>query len=132
MEAIVNGKNLGISKKTSVEICNLIRNKTTEKAKIILEKVIEGKQAVPYTRFVANIPHRKGKIRTGRYPLKASKEILNLVKSVESNAKNNGMSSKLIISHISTHKGNNQSRYGRKVGKQAKRTHIKIMVKEKK
>ena len=47
---------------------------------IILEKVIEGKQAVPYTRFVANIPHRKGKIRTGRYPLKASKEILNLVK----------------------------------------------------
>jgi len=38
MEAIVNGKNLGISKKTSVEICNLIRNKTTEKAKIIRQK----------------------------------------------------------------------------------------------
>jgi large subunit ribosomal protein L22 len=132
MEAIVNGKNLGISTKTSVEICNLIRNKTTEQAKKILHRVIEKKQAVPYKRYFKEIPHRKGKIMTGRFPSKASKTILDLINSAEGNAQNKGMSSKLIVFHISAHKGNAQSRYGRKMGKKAKRTHIKIIVKERK
>ncbi|MBS3135184.1 50S ribosomal protein L22 [Candidatus Woesearchaeota archaeon] len=132
MEAIVNGNNLGISTKISVEICSFIRNKNTEKAKKMLEKVIQKKQAVPYKRYLKDIPHRKGNIATGRYPIKASRVILDLIKSAESNAKNKGMSSNLVISHISAHKGNAQSRYGRKIGKKAKKTHIKIIVKEKK
>ena len=40
------------------------------------------------------------------------------------------LSSNLIIDHISASQGESQARYGRKVGKQAKRTHIKIIVKE--
>ena len=132
MEAIVNGINLGISTKTSVEVCRFLRRKTTDKAKKILERVIEKKQAIPYQRYLKEIPHRKGKIATGRYPLKASKTILDLIKSAESNAKDKGMSSNLIITHISAHKGETQSRYGRKMGQQAKKTHIKITVKEKK
>jgi len=131
MEAIINGKNLGISRKISVEVCRLIRNKPTDTAKKILQRVIEKKQAVPYKRYLKEIPHRKGKMATGRYPLKTSKTILDLIKSAEANAKDKGMSSKLIISHISAHKGESQSRYGRKIGQQAKRTHIKIIVKEK-
>lgn len=132
MEAIVNAKNLGISTKKSVEICRLIRNKSTTAAKKILERVIEKKQAVPYKRYLREIPHRKGNIAAGGYPIKASKVILLLIKSAESNAQNKGMSSNLLISHISAHKGERQSRYGRKIGKKAKRTHIKIVVQEKK
>ena len=37
-----------ISKKQSVEICSLLRGKTTEKAKAILQNVIDMKEAVPY------------------------------------------------------------------------------------
>lgn len=132
MEAIANGRNLGISTKTSVEICRFIRGKNTENAKKRLQRVIEKKQAVPYKRYLKEIPHRKGKIATGRYPLKASKTILDLIKTAEANAQNKGMSSNLIITHISAHKGESQSRYGRKIGKKTKRTHIKIVVQEKK
>jgi len=132
MEAIVNAKNLGISAKASVEICNMIRNKPIETAKKILERVIEKKQAVPYKRFNMEIPHRKGNIAAGKYPVKASETILSLVKNAEANAENKGMSKNLTITHISAHKGQKQSRYGRKVGKKAKRTNIKIIVQEKK
>lgn len=132
MEAIANGINLGISRKESVEICRLIRNKPVDKAKKILERVIEKKEAVPYKRYLMSVPHRKGKIGPGRYPVKASEKILLLIKSAEANAENKGMSKNLVISHISAHKGETQSRYGRKMGKKAKRTHIKIIVKEKK
>ena len=131
MEAIVNVKNLGISTKTSIEVCSLIRNKSTEKAKKILERVIEKKQAVPYKRHFKEIPHRKGNMMTGRYPIKTSQEILSLIKSAEANARYKGMSQNLIISHISANKGEGQARYGRKIGRKAKRTHIKIIVKEK-
>ena len=132
MEAEVNGINLKISRKISVEICRLIRNKTTAEAKKILERVLVKKEAIPYKRYTGNIPHRKGKMAGGRYPLKASKTILDLVKNAESNAKHKGMSSELVISEISAHKGESQSRYGRKMGQQAKRAHVMIVVKEKK
>jgi large subunit ribosomal protein L22 len=132
MEAIANGTSLKISTKQSVEICRLLRNKSTEKAKAILERVIEKKQAVPYLRYKKEIPHRKGEMMTGRYPIKASQEILKMIKNAESNATNKGMSSNLIISHISAHKGASTPRYGRKVGREGKNTHIKITVSEKK
>ena len=131
MEAIANGINLAISRKESVEISRLLKNKSTERAKKILENVMEKKEAVPYRTYNSSVPHRKG-IGPGRYPMKASGKILSLLKSAEANAENKGMSKNLIISHISVHKGETQSRYGRKMGKKAKRTHIKIIVKERK
>ena len=100
MEAIANGKNLGISTKTSVEVCRFVRGKTTENAKKMLQRVIDKKQAVPYKRYLKEIPHRKGNIATGRYPFKVSKTILELIKTAEANALNKGMSKNLIITHI--------------------------------
>ena len=132
MEAIANGTNLAISRKESIEICRLLRNKSTERAKKIHENVIEKKEAVPYRVYNGSVPHRKGKVGPGRYPMKASGRILSLIKSAEANAENKGMGKSLIISHISVHKGETQSRYGRKMGKKAKRTHVKIIVVEKK
>src|SRR3989344_1706060 len=101
MDAIIKGNNLGISRKASIEICSFIRNKTTENAKKILEKVIQKKEAVPFKRFTGNIAHKRGNIAAGRYPIKASQAILNLIKGVEANARHKGMSSNLVIDHIS-------------------------------
>ena len=129
MEAKVNARNLRISMKESYEVCNLIRNKTAEKAKSILNDVINMKSAVPYKRYLRDTPHRAGNMAAGRYPIKACTEILKLIKSAEANAQNKGLSQNLIISHISAHKGSKQFHFGSKRRTLMKNTHIDLVVK---
>ena|SRR3989344_1723631 len=128
--ATIRGLHLPISLKTSIEICNFLRYKPTTKAKQILERVIEKKQAIPYKRFVTEMPHRRGKMATGAFPVNASKEILKLIKSVEANAQHVGLSSDLILAEMRASKGPLQWHYGRKRRQKMKRTHIVISVKE--
>jgi len=60
---------------------------------------------VPYKRYTRNIPHRKG-MCTGRYPQKAAKEFLNVLKNAESNAAYKGLDSEnMRITHVATKKG---------------------------
>ena len=99
MEAIVNAKNLRISTKHSVEVCNLIRGKSTEKAKFLLNEVMQFKKAVPYKKYLRDLSHKPG-IAAGRFPIKTCNEILKIIQSGEKNAQNKGLSSNLIISHI--------------------------------
>jgi len=131
MEYKINAKDLGISTKISVEICNLLRNKPVKKAQQILERVTEQKQAVPYKRYNKEIPHRAGKMATGRYPIKASQVILKILKGGAAGALNQGLSADLIISHMSAHKAGNQWHYGRQRRRLMKKTHLKIILKEK-
>ena len=128
--AIVMGRGLPISTRQSVEICNFIRNKTTEESRKLLEGVIAGKIAVPFKRYNRNVGHRKGKIASGRYPKNASESILKLVKSVEANAKHQGMSSSLIIDEAIANKAVRAWHHGRIRRIKTKRTHIKLVVKE--
>jgi len=124
------GKSLPISFKQSIEICNFIRNKDVVYAKNVLNKVIGKKAAIPFRRFNDNIGHKK-RIAAGRYPGKASKEILGLISLVEANAQFKGMnSSNLVIAHINANKGATVMHYGRKRSRKAKRTNIEIVVKE--
>ena len=129
MEATLNVKDLGISTKKSVEVCNLIRNKTIEQAKKSLQNVIDMKKAVPYKRYNTNTPHKPG-MMAGRYPVKTCEVILDMLKSIEHNAHNQGLTSKLVIAHISASKGSLQWHYGRKRRRKMKRTNLKIIVKE--
>ena len=131
-QVIANANNLPISTKVSVEISSFIRGKSIERAKKILENVIKMKEAIPYKRYNQEMPHRKGKIATGRYPVKACKEFLNLLSSVKSNAKDNSMNPDLLIDHISAHRGPFQWHGGRKRRRKMKSTHLKISVVEKK
>ena len=86
------GKELHISPKHSVEICRAIRGLPITSAIDLLENVIVKKEAIPFKRFVRCVPHRRtngfSKRRTGpgRYPVKAAKEILRVIKSAQSNA----------------------------------------------
>src|SRR3989338_6412033 len=82
-EAVVNGRNLGISTKESVAVCNFIRNKDVDRAISKLEEVLKYKKAIP---MKGEIPHRKGKIMSGRYPIKAVREFIKLLKSLKANS----------------------------------------------
>jgi len=81
-EAIVNGKNLSVSIKHAVALCNLIREREIDVAITIIEEVIKKRKAVPMR---GEIPHRKG-IMSGRYPIKAAGIFLKLLKSLKANA----------------------------------------------
>ena len=126
--AIIRGIGLPISLKASIEICNMLRHKQTARAKLMLEQVISKRQPVPFKVFKKETPHRMGKIAEGRYPVKASKEILQLVKGVEANAHNIGLSFPLVISEIKADKGPQQFHHGRKRRVRYKRTHLTIKV----
>ena len=125
------GKHLDLSTKTAIEVANFLRGKTTAKAKAILARVFEYKQAVPYKRFTNGLGHKPGKgIAAGRYPQKASKHFLALIEQAEANAQAKGLSSDLMIVHLAAQKGPTTWHYGRQQRRQAKRTHIEIVVQE--
>ena len=78
------GKELHISRKQAHEIATAIKGMKLDAAREFLENVAALKQAVPYKRYVRNIPHRRG-MCSGRYPQKAAKEFLCVLKNAESN-----------------------------------------------
>ena len=121
---------LPISLKHSIEICDFIRGKKLQTAKKILEDVIAKKRAIPFKRFTEGSGHKKG-ISSGKYPVKASREILKLLNSVEANAKDKNLDvDDLVIIHIVAKKGYSRMRYGRRPWREAKSTHIEVYVKE--
>ena len=123
---------LPISTKQSIEVCNYLRNKGLNKAKAILERVLEKKEAIPFKRFGSDTGHKRGRIAAGRYPQKTSKEILKVLNSVEANAQSKGLStSDLKIIKLIANKASSPWHYGRQTRRKAKRTHIEIMVRSK-
>ena len=121
---------LPISTKFSVEICNFIRGKPVSKAKMILNRVVEGKQAIPFRKFIRNLSHKR-KIGPGRYPKKPAIEIIKLLDAVEANAQFKGLNtSNLVINHICPHMASRPWHQGRKRRRKTKRTTIEIIVEE--
>lgn len=130
--ARAKGNALPISFKQSVEICRFIENKNVNNAKKILQKVIEGRSAIPFRRYNRDLSHKK-KIGPARYPKKASEEFIRLIENVEANAQFKGLNtSKLVIAHISAHKASKTLHFGRKSRRKMKRTNIEVVVEEKK
>ncbi len=129
-QATAIGRSLPISTRQSVEICNLLRGKTSERGKKILERVIEKKEAVPYRRYLHGVGHRPGKMAAGRYPQNASSHILALLKSAESNAENKGLTTPLKIKEMVANQASRSWHFGRQRRRKTKRTHIKIILEE--
>ena len=129
--AIAKGMSLPISFKQSFEICRFIKDRNTDNAKKILQKVIDKKAAIPFRRYNWDLGHKK-KIGPARYPEKASKEFIKLIENVEANAQFKGLNtSNLIITHISAHKAGKAWHFGRKSRRKMKRTNVEIVVEEK-
>ncbi len=127
--AKASAQNLSVSTKHCIEICNHLRYKNTAQAKKILEDVIEMKSPIPFKRFKRDMGHKAG-MAAGRFPQKAAKEVLALVKSVEANAQNKGLNTnslkitKFLANKAATPMTGGRQRTG------TKRTHVEIEVKE--
>ena len=123
------GKELHISKKHAHEIASAIKGMKLNKARGFLENVSELKQAVPYKRYTRNIPHRKG-MCTGRYPQKAAKEFLKVLKNAESNATYKGLDPEnMKITHVATKKGHTyMGQFRRAQGRATPKNHETVSV----
>ncbi len=125
------GRELPISRKQSIEICNAIRKKYLHEAKIILQDAAAQKKAIPFRRFNRDTGH-KPKIGPGRFAVKASGHILRLIKDAEANAQFKGLNtSQLIIEHISVKRAPTAWHYGRQSRRRMRRAHIEIVVAQK-
>ncbi|MFH1133148.1 MAG: 50S ribosomal protein L22 [Nanoarchaeota archaeon] len=121
---------LPVSTKQCVLIAAFLKGKQVKDAKLILERVAALKQAVPYPRFNRDTGHKPG-MAAGRYPVKASKEILKLLASVEANAQLKGLNTaSLKIVHFCANRAARPLRFGRKSGVKSKRSHVEIIVEE--
>ncbi len=125
-EAFVNGKDLPVSTKHAVAVCDFIRGRSVERAIIMLGEVLQMKRAVP---MKGEIPHRKGKgMERGRYPLKACQEFIKLLKQLIANATVNGID--LEKGRIECKADRAARPYKRFGNKKFKRTHITLKLRK--
>jgi len=130
-QAIARGMDLPISTKKSIDICKFVRGKEVVKARFVLTRVLDMKEAVPAKRHKQDIPHRPGPMAAGRYPQKASKMILGIINLAEKNALNKGLNTEgLIIKVIKADKASRPMHSGRQGRTMMKRTHIEVIVEE--
>lgn len=124
-EAVAHGVSLPISKKHSMYISNAIKGKKIDDAIEYLQGVRKFKHAVP---FKGEIPHRKGNMMSGRYPISASKHFINMLKALKGNAIVNGLElERTIIVESSPSWASRPPRSG---GRRAKRVNLNMKVKE--
>lgn len=127
-DARVQATSLPISLKQSAEICRAIRDKSYARALKMLERTVEMKECIPYSRFNRGVGHRT-KTGPGRFPVKASTYILQVLKSIKANARQKGLDTdSLRIKAAIAKQGPRTPKYGRHRGRTAKRTHIEIVV----
>lgn len=137
--AKASGRELKISHKAAREVCKAIKGMMLNDAKQYLRAVAAKKKAIPYTRYNKKLPHRHGLIKTfaGRYPIKASQQILDVLESAQSNAENKGLDvDRLRIMHAAAYQGIKLKRYtprahGRASPKYNTTTHVEIVLDEK-
>ncbi len=126
------GLNLPISRKKAIEVANFLKGKEIKRVKRELDWILEKKMPVPYKKFYKSIPHRRGKIATGRYPVKTVHEIKKVVYAAVSNALEKGFDEKdLIIIHASAQKGPTSWHYGRHRGRKRKIAHFEVVIESK-
>ncbi len=126
-EAIVNGKDLPLSTKHCIALCNFIRGKKIDEAIDLLNDVARMKRAVPMR---GELPHRKGKIMSGRYPVKAAQQFIKLLRQLVANASVNEIE---IDKERIECKANRANRPYRRFGnKRFKRTHVTLKLSVKK
>ena len=129
--ALVNGSDLPISTKHSIEICNFIRGGNLLISKAFLEDVLAKKKTVPFKRYNQSVGHKPGKTGPGRYPLKACKIILGLLESLEVNAQNKGLdTAALYLKEVVPNRASHVWHYGRQRRRRMKLTQIFMLAEE--
>ena len=125
-EAIVNSRSVPVSTKKARDVCKFIKRKSIKNAIKELEEVMQKRKAVP---MKGEIPHRKGKIMSGGFPINTAKQFIVLLKGLAGNAEVNEVDNPIITEAIANKASAPFGRFGRW---KRKRTHIKLVAKEKK
>ncbi len=133
-----SGREIRVSHKSAREVCRTIKGMMLTQAKQYLGDVIAKKKPVPFRRFKKKVGHRHGleKAYAGRYPVKAAKHILKILKGGEANAEYKGLDTeKLRIIHASAYPGLKIKRYmqrafGRSSPKIGTLCHIEVALEE--
>ncbi|GMH46473.1 hypothetical protein TrRE_jg8705 [Triparma retinervis] len=101
------GSYLRIHFKHCREICHHISGMETTKAQKFMEDVLAFKSAVPFTKYTGGIGHHaqakqsKAPGNSGRWPVKATQVVLDMLKNAVANAESNTMDvENLVVSHI--------------------------------
>jgi len=137
-EARASGRDLRVSYKEMVDLLAAIRGLKLDKARRLLEDVASLKKPVPFKRYVKGVGHRKQLQgwKIGRYPVKAAKIVLKILKNAEYNATNKGLDPEhLYVKHAAAHKGPKLRRFfprafGRATPKVEQLVHVEIVVEE--
>lgn len=127
--AKASAHSLPVSTKHCIELCRYLKYRPTLQAKKLLEEVIALRRAVPFQRFNQDMGHKAG-MSAGRFPQKAARQLLKLVKSVEANAQFKGLNtSRLKIIKLLANQASIPLTGGRH-RTATKRTHLEIEVME--
>lgn len=91
--ARATGKDLRVKFKHAVEICAAIQGMNVDDAVGYLQDVMDGKKHIPFKKTKKHGGHKKGidKWPYGQQPVKATKEVLYILKSARSNAEFRGL-----------------------------------------
>lgn len=115
--AKARGSHLRVHFKHCREVAHHIKGMQLTKAKKYLDDVLDFKRAIPFTKFTGGCGrHAQGKLVKAagdkvRWPQKATKVILDLLKNAESNAEVKGLDNELMyISHIQANRAMKQRR----------------------
>jgi large subunit ribosomal protein L22 len=127
----VVGRDVNMSRKQAIEMCNFVRDEPIAKMIPVLEKVQDTKLAIPFHRFTEGAGHKKGVgMASGKYPFKGSAVFISLLKSLEANAQTKGLSSNLLIIHACAQQAARPFHSGRKRRIRMKRVHIELAAME--
>lgn len=125
-EAVINGLNLSMSTKKAMGICKFIKGKTIPNAIADLEQVAKMGRVVP---MKGEYAHQKGKgISSGKFPVKAAGIFINLLKSLAGNANVSGLEEPIITDAVANIAARPYGKFG---AIRKKRTHVKIVAKNK-
>jgi ribosomal protein L22 len=124
-EVEVNAKSVPISTKYAIYLCKFVKGKRTGDAIRDIEQVILLKKVVP---MKGEYAHQKGKgISSGKFPQRAAKHFLVLLKSLAGNANNHEIDVPIIVEAIANQAAMPFGRFGRV---RRKRTHITLKARE--
>jgi len=125
-EAVINGLNLSMSTKKAMGICKFIKGKTIPNAIADLEQVAKMGRVVP---MKGEYAHQKGRgISSGKFPVKAAGIFITLLKGLAGNANVSGLEEPVIFEAVANLAPRPFGRFG---AIRKKRTHVKIVAKNK-
>ncbi len=137
--AKASGREIRVSHKSAREVCKAVKGMMLSSAKTYLRDVLEKKKAIPFKRYTKKLGHRHCIEHSfaGRYPIKASEQVLKVIEAAEANAENKGLDvDRLRLIHAAAYQGMKIKRYtprahGRASPKYDTTPHIEIVLDEK-